>query len=80
MIVAYADVTQSIPNGLSYDQAAPIFCAGYTVYSGLMLTDPKSHERIAVVGLGTLGHLGINNPKLLVLKQSLLHIQKIKKS
>ena len=27
--VAYADGTQLIPNGLSYDQAAPIFCVGY---------------------------------------------------
>jgi D-arabinose 1-dehydrogenase-like Zn-dependent alcohol dehydrogenase len=44
--------TQLIPNGLSYDQAAPIFCAGYTVYSGLRVADPKPHERIAVVGIG----------------------------
>jgi alcohol dehydrogenase len=58
-MVAYADATQLIPNGLSYDQAAPIFCAGYTVYSGLRLADPKPHERIAVVGIGALGHLGI---------------------
>jgi alcohol dehydrogenase len=62
-MVAYADATQLIPNGLSYDQAAPIFCAGYTVYSGLRLADPKSHERIAVVGIGALGHLGIQYSK-----------------
>ena len=58
-MVAYADATQLIPKGLSYDQAAPIFCAGYTVYSGLRVADPKPHERIAVVGIGALGHLGI---------------------
>ena len=62
-MVAYANVTQLIPNGLSYDQAAPIFCAGYTVYSGLRLADPKPHERIAVVGIGALGHLGIQYSK-----------------
>ena len=62
-MVAYADATQLIPNGLSYDQAAPIFCAGYTVYSGLRLADPKPHERIAVVGIGALGHLGIQYSK-----------------
>lgn len=55
--------TQLIPNGLSYDQAAPIFCAGYTVYSGLRVADPKPHERIAVVGIGALGHLGIQYSK-----------------
>lgn len=62
-MVAYADATQLIPNGLSYDQAAPIFCAGYTVYSGLRLADPEPHERIAVVGIGALGHLGIQYSK-----------------
>src|ERR671933_1635427 len=62
-MVAYADATQLIPNGVSYDQAAPIFCAGYTVYSGLRLADPKPHERIAVVGIGGLGQLGIQYSK-----------------
>jgi alcohol dehydrogenase len=62
-MVAYADATQLIPDGLSYRQAAPIFCAGYTVYSGLRLADPKPHERIAVVGIGALGHLGIQYSK-----------------
>src|SRR5919199_603368 len=62
-IVAYADATQLIPNGLSYEQAAPIFCAGYTVFSGLRLADPKPHERVAVVGIGALGLLGIQYSK-----------------
>ena len=62
-MVAYADATQLIPTGLSYDQAAPIFCAGYTVYSGLRFADPKPHERVAVVGIGALGHLGIQYSK-----------------
>ena len=42
---------------------APIFCAGFTVYSGLRMADPKPHERIAVVGIGALGHLGIQYSK-----------------
>ncbi len=62
-MVAYADATQLLPNRLSYDQAAPIFCAGYTVYSGLRFADPKPHERVAVVGIGALGHLGIQYSK-----------------
>jgi alcohol dehydrogenase len=62
-MVAYADSTQLLPDGLSYEQAAPIFCAGYTVYSGLRFADPKPHERIAVVGIGGLGHLGIQYSK-----------------
>ena len=62
-MVAYADATQLLPNGLSYEQAAPIFCAGYTVYSGLRIADPKPYERVAVVGIGALGHLGIQYSK-----------------
>jgi D-arabinose 1-dehydrogenase-like Zn-dependent alcohol dehydrogenase len=62
-MVAYADATQLIPDDVSYDQAAPIFCAGYTVYSGFRVADPKPKERIAVVGIGALGHLGIQYSK-----------------
>src|SRR6266496_6409944 len=62
-MVAYAAATQLLPNNLSYDQAAPIFCAGFTVYSGLRVANPKPHERIAVVGIGGLGHLGVQYAK-----------------
>lgn len=62
-MVAYADATQLLPDGLSYEQAAPIFCAGFTVYSGLRVAYPKPHERVAVVGIGALGHLGIQYSK-----------------
>jgi len=62
-MVAYADATQLLPKGLTYEQAAPIFCAGYTVYSGLRFADPRPHERVAVVGIGALGHLGIQYSK-----------------
>jgi D-arabinose 1-dehydrogenase-like Zn-dependent alcohol dehydrogenase len=62
-MLAYADATMLVPDGLSYEQAAPIFCAGYTVWSGLRLADPKPHERIAVVGIGGLGHLALQYSK-----------------
>jgi D-arabinose 1-dehydrogenase-like Zn-dependent alcohol dehydrogenase len=62
-MTAYADSTVLLPEGLSYEQAAPIFCAGYTVWSGLRLADPKPHESIAVVGVGGLGHLAVQYAK-----------------
>ena len=62
-MLAYADATMPIPAALSYEQAAPVFCAGYTVWSGLRLADPKPHERIAVVGIGGLGHLALQYAK-----------------
>jgi D-arabinose 1-dehydrogenase-like Zn-dependent alcohol dehydrogenase len=62
-MLAFADATMLIPDALSYEQAAPIFCAGYTVWSGLRLADPKPHERVAVVGIGGLGHLALQYAK-----------------
>lgn len=62
-MVAYADATMFLPDGLTYEQAAPVFCAGYTVWSGLRWANPKPHERIAVVGIGGLGHLALQYSK-----------------
>ena len=62
-MLAYADSCALLPEGLAYEQAAPIFCAGYTVWSGLRWADPKPHERIAVVGIGGLGHLALQYSK-----------------
>src|ERR1700726_3470315 len=59
----YAEATTLLPDGLSYEQAAPIFCAGYTVWSGLRWANPKPHERVAVLGIGGLGHLAVQYAK-----------------
>ncbi|QNI33098.1 alcohol dehydrogenase catalytic domain-containing protein [Alloacidobacterium dinghuense] len=58
-----ADATFLIPDKVSFEQAAPIFCAGYTVYSGLRWADPQPHERVAVLGIGGLGHLAVQYAK-----------------
>jgi alcohol dehydrogenase len=58
-----ADATYLIPDAVSYEQAAPVFCAGYTVYSGLRWADPQPHERVAVLGIGGLGHLAVQYAK-----------------
>lgn len=62
-MVAYADATALLPDGLAYEQAAPVFCAGCTVWSGIRWANPKPHERIAVVGIGGLGHLALQYSK-----------------
>jgi alcohol dehydrogenase len=58
-----AAATYLIPDKVSYEQAAPIFCAGYTVYGGLRWADPQPHERVAVLGIGGLGHLAVQYAK-----------------
>ncbi len=62
-MAAYADATMLIPDGLADEQAAPVFCAGYTVWSGIRWANPKPHERIAVVGIGGLGHMALQYSK-----------------
>ena len=62
-MVAYADATMLLPDGLEYEQAAPIFCAGYTVWSGFRWAEPQPGDSVAVVGIGGLGHLAIQYAK-----------------
>ncbi|MCL5013290.1 MAG: alcohol dehydrogenase catalytic domain-containing protein [Firmicutes bacterium] len=64
-MVAPADRCMLLPDNITYEQAAPIFCAGFTVYSGLKIAHPAPGERIAVLGIGGLGHLGIQFAKAL---------------
>jgi len=62
-MLAFADATMPIPDKLAYEQAAPIFCAGYTVWSGLRWAQPQPGQTIAVVGIGGLGHLAVQYAK-----------------
>jgi alcohol dehydrogenase len=62
-MVAFAEATTLLPNEISYEQTAPVFCAGYTVWSGLRFADPKPQEKVAVLGIGGLGHLAIQYSK-----------------
>jgi D-arabinose 1-dehydrogenase-like Zn-dependent alcohol dehydrogenase len=59
LMLAWASGCALLPEGLAYEAAAPIFCAGYTVMSGLRNADPKPGERVGVLGLGGLGHLAL---------------------
>jgi D-arabinose 1-dehydrogenase-like Zn-dependent alcohol dehydrogenase len=65
LMLAWASGCALIPEGLSFEMAAPLFCAGYTVMSGLRNGDLKPGERVAVLGLGGLGHLALQFSKAL---------------
>jgi D-arabinose 1-dehydrogenase-like Zn-dependent alcohol dehydrogenase len=58
-MLAYAASTMLLPDSLSYEEAASIFCAGFTVWGGLRWAEPKPGERVAVLGIGGLGHLAV---------------------
>ena len=63
LMLAWASGCALIPDGLSYEVAAPLFCGGYTVMSGLRNGDPKPGERVAVLGMGGLGHMALQLSK-----------------
>ncbi len=48
-----------IPDTLVSEQAAPLLCAGVTVYSPLRLAGINPSSRVGIVGVGGLGHLAI---------------------
>ena len=58
-IKAPASHATRIPDAVSSVQAAPLFCAGVTVYRAIMQAKPQRGQRLAVFGVGGLGHLAI---------------------
>ncbi|KUM88793.1 MULTISPECIES: NAD(P)-dependent alcohol dehydrogenase [Streptomyces] len=65
-----------IPEGLSLDEAAPLLCAGITTYSPLTKWGAGPGKKVAVIGLGGLGHMGVKiahalGAEVTVLSQSL---------
>lgn len=49
----------TIPDALDFDVAAPLLCAGITTYSPLARWNVKPGQKVAVMGLGGLGHMGV---------------------
>lgn len=62
-IAIAAGGTVLLPDGLAYEDAAPMMCAGYTTWSALRDASPQPHEKIAVVGIGGLGHMALQLAK-----------------
>lgn len=65
-----------IPEGLSLDVAAPLLCAGITLYAPLKHWGAGPGKKVAIVGLGGLGHMGVKiahalGAEVTVLSQSL---------
>jgi len=58
-IVAPEKFVLRIPDGLDPAAAAPLLCAGITTYSPLRQWNCKKGDRVGVVGLGGLGHMGV---------------------
>jgi D-arabinose 1-dehydrogenase-like Zn-dependent alcohol dehydrogenase len=58
-MVAPVEALVAIPESLSDVEAAPLLCAGITVYNALRHSGAMPGDLVAVLGIGGLGHLGI---------------------
>ena len=58
-IVVDENYVLSIPDNLPLDAAAPLLCAGITLYSPLKHWNAGPGKKVAIVGLGGLGHMGV---------------------
>jgi alcohol dehydrogenase (NADP+) len=75
-VIVDEDFVVRIPDELPLDAAAPLLCAGITTYSPLHHWNAGPGKRVAVVGLGGLGHMAVKiahamGAEVSVLSQSL---------
>jgi propanol-preferring alcohol dehydrogenase len=62
-VVADAGYVGHLPANLTFIEAAPILCAGVTVYKGLKMTDTQPDDWVVISGIGGLGHLAVQYAK-----------------
>ncbi len=75
-VVVDEDFVLRVPESIPYESAAPLLCAGITLYSPLNHWNAGPGKKVAIVGLGGLGHMGVKiahamGAEVTVLSQSL---------
>jgi D-arabinose 1-dehydrogenase-like Zn-dependent alcohol dehydrogenase len=58
-IVVPDDAVAAVPDSFKSAEAAPLLCAGITTFNSLRNTGAKPPDMVAILGLGGLGHLGV---------------------
>lgn len=58
-MTAKATHALKVPEALSSEEAAPFFCAGLTVYRAIKNAGIETGQRVAIFGIGGLGHLAV---------------------
>lgn len=58
-VVVDQDFVLRVPEAIPYDKAAPLLCAGITTYSPLARWGAGPGKKVAVVGVGGLGHMAV---------------------
>jgi D-arabinose 1-dehydrogenase-like Zn-dependent alcohol dehydrogenase len=67
------DAIVKIPDDIPFEQAAPLMCAGATIWSGILEANIQKGQTIAIVGIGGLGILGVQFAKALGYRVIAIH-------
>lgn len=67
-VVVPEEALAALPDELSFEEAAPLLCAGITTFNSLRHSGARAGDLVAVQGIGGLGHLGIQYASKLGLK------------
>lgn len=76
--VAQASHTAKLPDALDFAEAAPLLCAGVTVYRAIKRAGIQTGERLVVFGIGGLGHLAVQIGKKLGLEVGAIDVSEDK--
>lgn len=74
------DFAVKVPNSLELSAVAPLLCAGITLYSPLRHWKAQPGQRIAIMGLGGLGHMGVKFASALGAEVTVLSHSKTKEA
>ncbi|WP_029001034.1 NAD(P)-dependent alcohol dehydrogenase [Azohydromonas australica] len=79
-IVVDQDFVLHIPDAIALQNAAPLFCAGITLYSPLRHWEAGPGKRVAILGFGGLGHVGVQISKALGAHTTVLELSSAKRA
>jgi len=63
-ITVSEDFATRVPDAMRPEYAAPLFCAGITAYKAVKAAEPQKNKKIAVFGIGGVGHMAIQFAKI----------------
>ena len=63
-ITVSEDFATRVPETMTSDYAAPLFCAGITAYKAVKAAEPEKNKKIAIFGIGGVGHMAIQFSKV----------------
>lgn len=77
-VLADPNYVGHLPDGLDFAPAAPVLCAGVTVYKGLKETETRPGQTVVISGIGGLGHMAVQYAKAMGLHVIAVDIAKDK--